>query len=297
MKKIKLFSLFISVCLLLLSMTYQSCADTLYKGDTDLDGSITAADALLVLKHAAKLNEVNVLIADIDEDLTVNANDALYILKYAGKLITEFPGGNTVDSGDTETTPEPTETVSPAPTETTSPMPSEDPTPVPTLTPIENIKEYVKTNGFDGENGEKVYGYSYEDDTVKATISYIPTEDKLIFALNYEEITDTETMFVAITMDYDNGFEYARLVTGYSYDDFRQNYTAQAPIIPAEITSETKYDFSEVSSENLSDEEKTAILSVGDMYMETALYLWDSILTNDMSVTLADIGFTNYSGQ
>lgn len=312
MKRFRIISLLLIVCLLISNISIYAdenvTENLLYKGDIDSDGSITATDALMVLKHAAKLDEVNTIIADVDEDMTVNATDALYILKYAAKLIAEFPGGNTVkpettpeptetaSPGPEETaTPEPTETVSPDPTETITPEPTETATPAPTLSPIDSIKEYVKTNGFDGENGEKIYGYTYEEGTVTAAISYIPETEKLVFSLKYEEISDVETMLVSVEMDYDNSFDSVILEAGYEYGDFKQNYVAKAPIIPAEITAETKYEFTEVSSENCSDDEKNAILSMGDMYMETALYLWNSIITEDMSVSLADIGFTSYN--
>lgn len=320
MKKIRIVSFLLIGCLLfsnISSYADENVSDNfLYKGDIDSDGSITATDALMVLKHAAKLDEVNTIIADVDEDMTVNATDALYILKYAAKLIAEFPGGNTVKPEDTpeptetaspgpeETaTPEPTETVGPNPTETNSPEPTETATPepvetaspVPTLSPIDSIKEYVRTNGFDGESGEKIYGYTYEEGTVTAAISYISENEELVFSLKYEEISDVETMLVSVVMEYDNGFDSVILEAGYEYGDFKQNYVAKAPIIPAELTSETKYEFTEVSSENCSDDEKSAILSMGDMYMETALYLWNSVITEDMSVSLVDIGFTSYN--
>lgn len=280
---------------LLFSFTYFSvAADTvLYKGDIDIDGNINATDALMVLKHAAKIEEVDTLIADVDEDKAVNATDALWILKYAAKIVSEFPGGNIVKTENTDATPEPTETVSPNPTETVSPTPTI--TPSPTLTPIESIKEYVTSNGFDGENGEKIYGYSYEDNTVKASIKYVPAEDRLVFALDYEEITDSETMLVSVEMPYLNSFDFITLEAGYEYGDFKQNYKAKAPIVPAEITAESTYTFSEISSVNCSDDEKNAILSMGDMYTETALYLWNSILTEDMNISLSDIGFTKYT--
>lgn len=315
MKKI---TLILSIALLFSFAYFSVSADTVhYKGDIDIDGNINATDALMVLKHAAKIEEVDTLIADVDEDKAVNATDALWILKYAAKIVSEFPGGNIVKTEGTDTTPEPTETaspvptetvspvptetISPAPTETVSPMPSETVsptptiTPTPTLSPIESIKEYVTSNGFNGENGEKIYGYSYEDNTVKASIKYVPAEDRLVFALDYEEITDSETMLVSVEMSYLNSFDFITLEAGYEYGDFKQNYKAKAPIVPAEITAESTYAFTEISSVNCSDDEINAILSMGDMYTETALYLWNSILTEDMNISLSDIGFTKYT--
>ena len=62
-------------------------------GDVDETGYVDAADALLVLKHAAKLSildEKAFYRADVTKDSNVEAQDALEILKYAAHLITEF---------------------------------------------------------------------------------------------------------------------------------------------------------------------------------------------------------------
>lgn len=63
-------------------------------GDVDEDGNVTASDALLVLKHAAKLVtlEGNPLIAADVSDVkgVIDATDALEILKFAAKIRGEF---------------------------------------------------------------------------------------------------------------------------------------------------------------------------------------------------------------
>lgn len=62
-------------------------------GDLDGNGVINSADALIVLKIAAKLNTPTAeqeKAADVDGNGQVNSADALLILKYAAKLITEF---------------------------------------------------------------------------------------------------------------------------------------------------------------------------------------------------------------
>ena len=62
-------------------------------GDVDADKVICAADALLVLKHAAKLivlEDVQQLAGDVNVDKMLDASDALEILKYSAKIISEF---------------------------------------------------------------------------------------------------------------------------------------------------------------------------------------------------------------
>ena len=60
-------------------------------GDVNIDGVVNAADALLVLKHAAKIQIIEdtdiISIADMNADGAVDAQDALIILKIAAKLI------------------------------------------------------------------------------------------------------------------------------------------------------------------------------------------------------------------
>ena len=58
-------------------------------GDLNKDDSVNAADALIVLKIAAKIEESNEelnLIGDMDSNGQLNAADALIILKIAAKI-------------------------------------------------------------------------------------------------------------------------------------------------------------------------------------------------------------------
>lgn len=58
-------------------------------GDVNKDGSVNAIDALMVLKHAAKLellNDEQRLIANLDGNESIDAKDALKILRIAAKL-------------------------------------------------------------------------------------------------------------------------------------------------------------------------------------------------------------------
>ena len=62
-------------------------------GDVNVDNAINAEDALLVLKHAAKLQILTgqgLVVADVTEDGAVDAKDALEILKYAAHIIEEL---------------------------------------------------------------------------------------------------------------------------------------------------------------------------------------------------------------
>lgn len=58
-------------------------------GDVNGDGKVNAEDALLVLKHAAKIDyitENRLIIADVDKSKKIDAVDALAILKIAAKI-------------------------------------------------------------------------------------------------------------------------------------------------------------------------------------------------------------------
>lgn len=62
-------------------------------GDVDMNGSVNAQDALEVLKHAAKISELegeSLTLADATRDNKIDAQDALKILKYAAKIIDEI---------------------------------------------------------------------------------------------------------------------------------------------------------------------------------------------------------------
>ncbi len=68
----------------------ESAAPDYRTGDPNMDGKITAEDALYVLQAAAKLiqpSNQQYSLADTDRDGALTAEDALQILKYAAKLI------------------------------------------------------------------------------------------------------------------------------------------------------------------------------------------------------------------
>lgn len=62
-------------------------------GDINSDSNVNAEDAVLVLKHVAKLEEITteaLEYADVDKNQHISSIDALMILKYAANIITEF---------------------------------------------------------------------------------------------------------------------------------------------------------------------------------------------------------------
>ena len=77
----------------ILNKTEATPAPEVTLGDVDLDGNITAADALEVLKHAAKLKTLEgdaAIAADVTKEGTIDSTDALKILQKAAGLIAEF---------------------------------------------------------------------------------------------------------------------------------------------------------------------------------------------------------------
>lgn len=76
-----------------LSFENEVCAAEVqqYYGDINLNGDVTADDALLVLKHVVKLSiiegEIPLILADMNADGTIGADDALTILKTVVKLL------------------------------------------------------------------------------------------------------------------------------------------------------------------------------------------------------------------
>lgn len=73
--------------------TPEPTEDMIALGDVNADGIIDATDALLVLKHAAKIDILDADAckrADVTGDGTIDASDALEILKYAAHIIENY---------------------------------------------------------------------------------------------------------------------------------------------------------------------------------------------------------------
>lgn len=130
MKKI---SALIIVLMLTFTLMVTASAATVLKGDVDMNGRITAADARTVLRAAARLDEITdtqKIIADVTGDSKVTASDARIILRRAANIEKDLGTVEiedaTEDTGTTETTkPDVTETTLPDVTETTTVVPAE----------------------------------------------------------------------------------------------------------------------------------------------------------------------------
>lgn len=62
-------------------------------GDVNMDKQINANDALMILKHSAKLEELTpykTTLSDVNDDRKIDSKDALSILKYAAGIIDNF---------------------------------------------------------------------------------------------------------------------------------------------------------------------------------------------------------------
>lgn len=64
------------------------------RGDIDNNGSITAADARLVLRFSSQLEtptDIQRLMSDVNGDGQITAADSQLVLQYSSKAITKFP--------------------------------------------------------------------------------------------------------------------------------------------------------------------------------------------------------------
>ena len=76
------------------NLNYISESEWFLYGDADENETIDAADALIILKVAAKMQEIDdakKIVVDVDGNGVVDSADALQVLKKAAKLIEKFP--------------------------------------------------------------------------------------------------------------------------------------------------------------------------------------------------------------
>ena len=91
MKRLSILISILLVCGIAASFIASGASDT--PGDVDLDGKVTAEDALLVLRASAgtdKLNAKQTKLADVTYDGKVNSVDALRILLYISGNISDL---------------------------------------------------------------------------------------------------------------------------------------------------------------------------------------------------------------
>ena len=131
----------------------ETSESVMLRGDVDLNGRITAADARIILRVAAKMESIDtyrMTLADYDNDGSVNASDARYTLRHAAGL---DPYGK-----DPEPTTKAPETTTKAP-ETTTAKPTE-------LTP-ENRKYTLETSSlFSTSYAKYAVLYDYDNDKI-----------------------------------------------------------------------------------------------------------------------------------
>ncbi|MBR5234350.1 MAG: dockerin type I repeat-containing protein [Clostridia bacterium] len=95
------------VILTVFILTTSVSAKTVLKGDLNLDGKITAADARGTLRISAKLDKADdtqMIIADVTDDKKITASDARSILRASARLQDAFGEIEIDDTNETETT-------------------------------------------------------------------------------------------------------------------------------------------------------------------------------------------------
>lgn len=158
-------------------------------GDVDASGVDNASDALLVLKHAAKIDlltsETEIKVADVNADTSIDAKDALLILQKAAKLIDKYPAEDVVTStpeATEEATAEPTEKPQLTPIPTRVPSASTAPIVYPTMIPLPEVSadpaNYVEgqpvtlTNLNGATEADGIYTFTDENAANKKGISF-----------------------------------------------------------------------------------------------------------------------------
>ena len=91
MKRLRIFISILLVCSIAAGFIVCGASDA--PGDVDLDGKVTAEDALLVLRASSgtdKLNAAQIKLADVTYDGKINSVDALRILLYISGSIADL---------------------------------------------------------------------------------------------------------------------------------------------------------------------------------------------------------------
>ncbi len=190
MKKMKKpVAILIAALILVTSMMSCLTASAVFVGDVNHDGQVTAGDARIVLRAAAKLeslNEKDSHIADANHDGQVTASDARIILRAAAKL--ESPESISEDSS-YDWQEETTTKTAVAPT-TSAPITkpivttTTDPTTKPSAqtNDYDRLVQYLKTNGT-YKDGDYFVLESYDHDGTQffVKINYDVQKSQIIF--------------------------------------------------------------------------------------------------------------------
>lgn len=176
------------------NLSIVSADNSIAYGDVNKDGYDDAQDALLVLKHAAKLSLLSddiIGVADVNADTLIDAQDALWILKKAAKLINTYPAEDAQPTEDITTKPSDDVTIEPTqpqktdvPTDTPkpviTPIPTTVPTPTPTPKPTQSIPDVSEDDVVKGTPVEikKLHGAEYDENERMITFTDENKEDR-----------------------------------------------------------------------------------------------------------------------
>lgn len=238
-------------------------------GDVNSDGNVNAADALKVLKHAAKVTTVDTYIADVSRNGSVEAIDALWILKYAAKIIPDLSY------------------------ETISATPAPTPTPGPVQENINRLINHIQKNGYTEE------GFSYldiglsENDTLYAYMSYDAVEDVLGLGITfYEETAEGEAYYNELYMPVTGKNTTVLYFLGYANGDYYEYLEAEAPIEINSVTYESTINYTITDSYNADSSQIPTILKAASSMTNYTFSIWNNILEEELGLGLAELGFS-----
>lgn len=241
------------------------------RGDVDSDGQIIAADALLVLKHAAKISTADEALSDINKDGVVDATDALWILKYAARLVSDFSD------------------------ETLNATPVPTATPVPVAENIETLKNHIKTNGIQEESIYYIGCSLSADDTMAAFMVYYADEDLLQMEFSYyEETAEGAASMVELYMPLTGANTYSIFYVGYASGDYYEYLEGTAPINIRTITKDTLVNYIKTDSYNIDDSNISTIFTEAASITKDSLILWNELMYEEVNLGLKDLGFSKF---
>lgn len=166
-----------------------------YCGDVDMNGEITADDALAILKHVVKLAEITdedaLVLADVNHDGEVTADDALTALQMVVGLKDKVVCQPTETEAPTE---DPTEVPTEEPTEVPTEEPTEVPTEEPTTAPTTGVLGVVDFETEDSIVDQNAAGNNSSVDSV--SIGSEATSKVLTLGVGASDDSDPENVIV-----------------------------------------------------------------------------------------------------